>query len=68
MPADDARKVRQTSIEEIIDRANRILTPYTLDVRSVAWHSVYEVGHRLTDHFDDVDDAERFLLKLYRNA
>ena len=59
VPADDEHKVRQTGIEEIIDRANRILTPYTLDVRSVAWHSVYEVGHRLTDHFDDVDDAER---------
>lgn len=59
VPADDEHRVRQTSIEEIIDRANRILTPYTLDVRSVAWHSVYEVGHRLTDHFDDVDDAER---------
>ena len=28
--------------------------PYTLDVRNVAWHSVYEVGHRLTDRFDDV--------------
>jgi len=23
-------------------------------VRDVAWHSVYEVGHRLTDRFDDV--------------
>lgn len=59
VPVDDDHKVRETSIEEIIERANRILTPYTLDVRSVAWHSVYEVGHRLTDHFDDVDDDER---------
>ena len=28
--------------------------PYTLDVRNVAWYSVYEVGHRVTDRFDDV--------------
>ena len=51
---DDHGKVRETSIEQIIAKANDILHPYTLDVRNVAWHSVYEVGHRLTDRFDDV--------------
>ncbi|SEE85267.1 phenol 2-monooxygenase [Arthrobacter alpinus] len=48
------RSVRDTTIEQVIAKANRILHPYTLDVRSVAWNSVYEVGHRLTDRFDDV--------------
>ncbi|MHA7140126.1 FAD-binding monooxygenase [Arthrobacter sp. Bz4] len=47
-------EIRSTTIAEIIDKANAILHPYTLDVRNVAWHSVYEVGHRLTDRFDDV--------------
>ncbi len=51
--------VRNTSIEQIIAKANDILHPYTLDVRNVAWHSVYEVGHRLTDRFDDVLPADR---------
>jgi phenol 2-monooxygenase len=51
--------VRRTSIDEIIRKANDILHPYTLDVRNVAWHSVYEVGHRLTDRFDDVLPEER---------
>ena len=51
--------VRNTSIEEIIAKANEILHPYTLDVRNVAWHSVYEVGHRLTDRFDDVLPQDR---------
>ena len=51
--------VRNTSIEEIIAKANEILHPYTLDVRNVAWHSVYEVGHRLTDRFDDVLPEDR---------
>ena len=51
--------VRSTSIEEIIDKANEILHPYTLDVRTIAWHSVYEVGHRLTDRFDDVLPEDR---------
>ncbi|HWV49267.1 MAG TPA: FAD-dependent monooxygenase [Microbacterium sp.] len=50
----DAGKVRQTPIEDLIARANRILHPYTLDVRAVTWWSVYEVAHRITDGFDDV--------------
>lgn len=58
VPADGSSAVRNTPIEQIIKRANEILTPYTLDVRDVAWHSVYEVGHRLTDRFDDVEDPE----------
>jgi phenol 2-monooxygenase len=46
--------IRQTPLEEIVARANKIMHPYTLEVKSVAWHSVYEVAHRLTDKFDDV--------------
>ncbi|KIC58487.1 FAD-dependent monooxygenase [Microbacterium hominis] len=56
---DDDHRVRQTPVEEIIRRANEILHPYTLDVKSVAWHSVYEVGHRVTDGFDDALDGGR---------
>ncbi|MDP9997496.1 MULTISPECIES: FAD-binding monooxygenase [Pseudarthrobacter] len=56
---DDNGAVRNTTIEEIIQKANAILHPYTLDVRNVAWHSVYEVGHRLTDRFDDVLPEDR---------
>ena len=51
---EDKGAVRSTTIEQIIAQANEILHPYTLDVRNVAWHSVYEVAHRLTDRFDDV--------------
>ena len=52
-------EVRSTTIEQIVARAQQILHPYTLDVRDVAWHSVYEVGHRLTDRFDDVTAEEK---------
>lgn len=51
--ADDHHEVRKTPIEAIIAKANEILHPYAIDVREVAWFSVYEVGHRVTDHFDD---------------
>jgi phenol 2-monooxygenase len=56
--ADDDHRVRQTPIEEVIRRANEILHPYAIDVKQVAWHSVYEVGHRVTDGFDDVPEGE----------
>ena len=59
VPADDHGAVRSTTIEQIIGHANAILHPYTLDVRNVAWHSVYEVAHRLTDRFDDVLPDQR---------
>ena len=51
----DNHRVRQTPIEEVVRKANAILHPYSIDVKQVAWHSVYEVGHRVTDKFDDVD-------------
>lgn len=49
----DGGQVRKTPVEAVIERANAIVHPYTLDVRDVAWSSVYEVAHRLTDRFDD---------------
>ncbi|AEG44668.1 FAD-binding monooxygenase [Isoptericola variabilis] len=54
VPPDDGGAIRRTPLSEIIERANQIIHPYTLDVRDVPWHSVYEVGHRVTDRFDDV--------------
>ncbi len=39
---------------DIIAKAQRILRPFQLDVKEVVWWSIYEIGHRLTDKFDDV--------------
>jgi len=50
----DAGEIRNTSLDDIIRRANAILHPYTLDVKSIAWWSVYEVAHRVTTGFDNV--------------
>ncbi|MGO2745442.1 FAD-dependent monooxygenase [Microbacterium sp.] len=55
--ADDNHQVRSTPIEKVIEKANEILYPYSLDVKEIAWSSVYEVGHRVTDGFDDVSGA-----------
>jgi 2-polyprenyl-6-methoxyphenol hydroxylase-like FAD-dependent oxidoreductase len=45
---------RNISKEQLIAAAQRIFHPYTLDVKEVAWWSVYEIGQRLSDRFDDV--------------
>ncbi len=42
--------------DQLIAAANRIFHPYTLDVKEVAWWSVYEIGQRLADRFDDLPD------------
>jgi phenol 2-monooxygenase len=48
---------RNITPERLIDQARRVLHPYALEVKEVAWWSVYEIGQRLTDRFDDADDA-----------
>ena len=44
--------------EDIIAKARRIFGPFQLDVKEVVWWSIYEIGHRLTDKFDDVPEGE----------
>ncbi|MEO8536933.1 MAG: FAD-binding monooxygenase [Betaproteobacteria bacterium] len=45
---------RDTTQEKVIEIAQRVLRPYTLDVKKVEWFAVYQVGQRVTDRFDDV--------------
>jgi 2-polyprenyl-6-methoxyphenol hydroxylase-like FAD-dependent oxidoreductase len=49
---------RNITAEDLIAKARRILHPHTLDVKEIAWWSVYEIGQRLTDKFDDVPEKE----------
>ena len=49
---------RNITIDRLIAAAQRILHPYTLDVKEVAWWSIYEIGQRLSDKFDDVPANE----------
>jgi phenol 2-monooxygenase (NADPH) len=49
----DAFRDKHTQ-ESVIATAQRVLRPYTLDVKSVVWFAVYQVGQRVTDRFDDV--------------
>jgi phenol 2-monooxygenase len=42
----------------VTEVANRILHPYTIEVRDIGWWSVYEIGQRLCAKFDDVPVEE----------
>jgi 2-polyprenyl-6-methoxyphenol hydroxylase-like FAD-dependent oxidoreductase len=39
--------------EQLVAAARRILHPYVLEVKEIAWWSVYEIGQRLCDRYDD---------------
>jgi 2-polyprenyl-6-methoxyphenol hydroxylase-like FAD-dependent oxidoreductase len=49
---------RKITAEQLISAAQRILHPYTLDVKEIAWWSVYEIGQRLCERFDDAPASE----------
>jgi phenol 2-monooxygenase len=49
---------RNITAEDVIAKARRILNPHTLEVKEVAWWSVYEIGQRLCDKFDDVPEEQ----------
>ena len=56
---DERAADRNVSPQMLITKARDILSPYSLDVKEVAWWSAYEIGQRVCDAFDDVPDTER---------
>ncbi|MCA1432778.1 FAD-binding monooxygenase [Bradyrhizobium sp. BRP20] len=49
---------RNITADDVIAKAQRVLKPHRLEVKEIAWWSVYEIGQRLTDKFDDVPEGE----------
>ena len=49
--------------KDIIAKMQLIFSPYTVDVKEVAWWSIYEVGQRVAARFDDrpLDNAENLI-------
>ena len=54
LEGDERAADRNVTAEMLIEKARTILSPYTLDVKEVAWWSAYEIGQRVCDAFDDV--------------
>ncbi|MBL8654437.1 MAG: FAD-binding monooxygenase [Alphaproteobacteria bacterium] len=44
---------RKLTVDDVIAAAQKVFAPYTLDVKDVAWWSVYEIGQRMCERFDD---------------
>lgn len=49
---------RNITVDRLISAAQRILRPYSFEVAEVAWWSVYEIGQRLCERFDNVANDE----------
>ena len=49
---------RNFTAEGLIEKAQRIFSPYKFEAKQIPWWSVYEIGQRLTDKFDDVPQDE----------
>jgi len=47
---------RNITLDGLIAKAQRIFHPYKLEPKEIPWWSVYEIGQRLTDKFDDVPE------------
>src|SRR4029078_4348085 len=58
LDVDERVSDRNITADDLMAKARRILNPHTLDVQEIPWWSVYEIGQRLTDKFDDVPEAE----------
>ncbi|WP_136442647.1 FAD-dependent monooxygenase [Pacificoceanicola onchidii] len=56
--ADERVAEKAFTQDDLIAAANRIMRPFSVDVKEVVWWSIYEIGHRLTDRFDDVPEGE----------
>ncbi|KAK6442313.1 hypothetical protein LTR95_001445 [Oleoguttula sp. CCFEE 5521] len=50
---------KNITAEDLIARAKKIFAPYTFDVKHIGYWNKYEVGQRLTNHFDDVPAEKR---------
>jgi phenol 2-monooxygenase (NADPH) len=54
LQANERVTARNITSDYLVAAAQRILQPYKLNVQQIAWWSVYEIGQRLCDKFDDV--------------
>lgn len=49
---------RNITVDYLIAAVQRILHPYAMEVKEVVWWSVYEIGQRLCEKFDDVPEEQ----------
>lgn len=50
---------RNVNPEQLVAKAQEIVLPYHIEAAEVAWCSAYEIGQRVCDAFDDVDERDQ---------
>ncbi|MGB0847900.1 MAG: FAD-dependent monooxygenase [Thiolinea sp.] len=57
----------ELGVDDIIAAAQRVMHPYTFEVKEVAWWSRYEIGQRVADRFDDtpVDNPDHLFPRAF---
>lgn len=57
----------ELTVDDIIAQAQLIMNPYKLEVKDVGWWSVYEVGQRVAERFDDrpADNTEELIPRAF---
>lgn len=55
------------TLDDLVSAAQKILNPYELDVKEVPWWSVYEIGQRVADKFDNspIDNADKLFPRAF---
>ncbi len=54
---DEKAAQRKLTQVDMIAAANRIIKPYSLDVQEIVWWSIYDIGHAISDKFDDAPEG-----------
>jgi phenol 2-monooxygenase len=54
---DEKAAQRKLTQHDMIAAAQRIMQPYSLDVKEVVWWSIYDIGHAISDKFDDAPEG-----------
>jgi phenol 2-monooxygenase len=56
---------RNITVDRLIEAAQKVFRPYSFDVKDVVWWSVYEIGQRVTDKFDNVADGDNSVPRVF---
>ncbi|KAK6434996.1 hypothetical protein LTR95_008820 [Oleoguttula sp. CCFEE 5521] len=59
MESNERLSSKNITAADLIARAKKIFAPYTFDVKHIGYWNKYEVGQRLTNHFDNVPAVKR---------
>ncbi|MFS4436907.1 FAD-dependent monooxygenase [Paracoccaceae bacterium GXU_MW_L88] len=59
LKGDERAADRNVTAETLTERVQKVLAPYSFEVKEVAWCSAYEIGQRVCDSFDDLGDGPR---------